>query len=495
MLGCPVPDSEPDDKPLRRKRVSGLLGFVTGQSAEPANGRAAASPHTAGAGRSAPPRGRSGPDPDRPWRVRAPVGASRGTQPPADSGYMVVVDEQVADHDPLVDPAYDADDRNWVRYRPAWGGTFRLLLFAVIAVLAVMWLRGRIYGWVDDQIAPDVPPGLQVELSIEPGSSLNDIAGDLYAAGVISNATVFRYWLRCEGELTIIGFLGCDNVTAVEAGDYLLRENMSFESVLEVLSEGPESVEVVAFERITIPEGLRWTEMADLLVRENPAFVRAELESAFASLVEEADYLPPEAQVRTLEGMLFPATYQITPGGLTDEHGFLRRLSDEFDQRFANLLAEFDLPPGMELPPELAELGLRPYDVVVTASLIEEEALVPEDRSKIARVIYNRLANNEPLHIESTICYAAGKPCAELTGADFDLQSPWNTRLVRGLPPTPISAPGEASLQAALRPAEGDWLFYVLTDAGGVAGAHHFSVTLEEHNAAVQVCREIGYCE
>lgn len=491
-----MPDSGPDGEPQRRKRVSGLLGFVTGQSSEPASGRAATSSRTAGSGRGAPPRGRSGPDPDRPWRFRDPVGAHGGAQPPADSGYMVVVDEQVAGHDPLVDPAYDADDRNWVRYRPPWGGAFRLLLLVVIAVFAVMWLRGRIYGWVDDQIAPEGPSGTQVELSIEPGSSINDIAGDLHAAGVISNATVFRYWLRCEGELTITGFLGCDNVTAVEAGDYLLRENMSFESVLAVLSEGPESsAEIAAFERITIPEGLRWTEIADLLVRENPAFVRAELESAFASLVDEADYLPPEAQVRNLEGMLFPATYQITPGGLTDERSFLRRLSDEFDRRFASLLAELDLPPGMELPPELAELGLRPYDVVVTASLIEEEALVPEDRPKIARVIYNRLANDEPLHIESTICYAADKPCSELTGADFDRQSPWNTRVVRGLPPTPISAPGEASLRAALRPAEGDWLFYVLTDAGGVEGAHHFSVTLEEHNAAVQVCREIGYCE
>ena len=128
------------------------------------------------------------------------------------------------------------------------------------------------------------------------------------------------------------------------------------------------------------------------------------------------------------------------------------------------------------------------------ASLIEEEAVVPQDRAKIARVIYNRLAEGMRLDIDATACYAAAKSCADLTSADIQRESPWNTRVVTGLPPTPISAPGEASLLAALQPDDGEWLFYVRTDEEGVRGAHHFSVTYEEHLENVQVCRELEYC-
>ena len=479
--------TENDRTPGRGRRRSGLLEFVTGRTGDPAPSarRPSSESRLEREGRA----GRAGRAPSgrQAWRDPA-EGPGRAPGP------IVVADEQFADHDPLVDPVYDADDRNWVRYRPAWGGVLRLLLFGFVVVAALLWLRNAIYAWVDAQVDPAGPQGAPVEFTVVPGSSVNDIAGDLNAAGVISNSTVFRFWLRCDGELTITGFLGCDSVTSVEAGDYLLNENMGFEAVLEALSEGPEFSQPAVFERITIPEGLRWTEMADLLVDRNPAFVRSELESAFASLVDEADYLPPDAEFRTLEGLLFPATYEITPSGLADEQAFLRRLSDEFDRRFSRLLAELDLPPGQQLPPELAELGLRPYDVVVAASLIEEEAVVPEDRPKIARVIYNRLNNDEPLYIDASVCYGADKSCLDLTRADLERETPWNTRLVRGLPPTPISAPGEASMRAALQPADGDWVYYVRTDEGGVAGAHHFSVTLEEHNSFVPLCRDLGYC-
>ena len=397
---------------------------------------------------------------------------------------MMVVEEEL-DEDFLVDPVYDADDRNWVRYRPSWGGFARLVVLIVVVVLAVGWVRGRIYGWVDAQITPEGLPKDAVELTIPQGASVNEIAGELQSAGVISNATVFRYWLRCDGELTITGFLGCDTVVAVEAGDYILYENMDFESVRTVFDAGP-LPEV--FELVRIPEGLRWSEMAPRLLQENPAFEWEDLEAAYLSLVREASYLPDDAPVRTLEGMLFPATYDIGADDLADEHGFLLRLSDEFDRRFARLLQ------GPGLHPDIVELGLVPYEVVIVASLIEEEALVSEDRAKISRVIYNRLAEGMRLDIDATACYAAAKSCADLTAADIRLESPWNTRVVSGLPPTPISAPGEASLVAALQPADGDWLFYVRTDEGGVRGAHHFHRTLGEHQEQVTICRELGYC-
>ena len=390
---------------------------------------------------------------------------------------------------PPDDPAYDSDDRNWVRYRPRWGGLMRILLFALLIAASVMWLRNRIYQWIDEQVDPAGPAGGEVEYTVVSGASVNDVAGDLHAVGVISNATVFRYWLRCDGQLAISEFLGCDSSISVEAGDYEFKENMDFKEVLGILTAGPAPADPVALARITIPEGLRWAEMADLLVERNPSFTRSELESAFTSLVDEAEYLPDDdGQQRTLEGLLFPATYDIYRGGLADERAFLLRLSDEFDRRFGSLMGEVGLPP------EYNELELRPYDIVVIASLVEEEALIDADRPKIARVIYNRYAVGEFLGIDASACFAAAKPCSELTQEDLMRESPWNTRATRGLPPTPISAPGEDSLRAALQPAEGDWLFYVLTDAGGVKGAHHFSETLDEHNEYVRICRELGYC-
>lgn len=397
---------------------------------------------------------------------------------------MMVVTEELGD-DLMVDPVYDADDRNWVRYRPFWGGFIRLVVLAVIVVLVLGWVRGRVYGWVDAQVTPGGLPGDAVELTIPQGASINEIAGELQSAGVISNATVFRYWLRCDGELTIMGFLGCDSVVAVDAGDYILYENLDFGSVRTVFEAGP-LPEV--FELVRIPEGLRWSEMTDRLIAENPAFEREDLEAAYVSVVREASYLPADAPVRSLEGMLFPATYDIAADDVSDEHGFLLRMSDEFDRRLARLLVD----PGMHS--DIVDLGLVPYDVVVVASLIEEEALVAEDRAKIARVIYNRLAEGMRLDIDATACYAAAKSCADLTSEDLRRDSPWNTRAVGGLPPTPISAPGEASLEAALQPTDGDWLYYVRTDEGGVRGAHHFHRTLEEHNTQVLVCRELGYC-
>ncbi len=477
--------SQPDHRAAARtpkkkskNKSSRFADFLTGRSDTPAPPR--------------PPADRGPePQPPPPTTPLPPTTKTPPTTPPPRSGWSsvgtgatVVVEEEVGD-DQYVDPVYDADDRNWVRYRPFWGGFIRLVVLAALVLGVVLWLRGRAYGWVDAQITPDGDRGSAVELTIVPGTSVNEIASELQNAGVISNATVFRFWLRCEGELTITGFLGCDSVTDVAAGDYILWENMDFHSVLDVLNAGPEPE---IFQLVTIPEGLRWTEMTSRLLLENPAFELADLEAAYVSLVQEAQYLPAEAPVRTLEGMLFPATYDIVADSLTDEQGLLLRMSDEFDRRFTRLLDD----PGVAA--DIVELGLTPYQIIVVASLIEEEALVPDDRAKISRVIYNRLTEQMRLDIDATACYAANKSCADLTLEDLRSPSPWNTRAVAGLPPTPISAPGEASLIAALQPAEGDWLFYVRTDEGGVSGAHHFHRTLEEHEQQVEICRALGYC-
>lgn len=421
-----------------------------------------------------------------------PPGPPAGMVPPAavpapeslPPGSVLVVEEDL-EADPLVDPRYDLDDRNWVRYRPSRSGLVRTVLFVVLALASVLWVRAQIYAWIDRQIDPGGEPGGVVEFTIPDGATTNDVASDLAAAGVVSNATVFRYWLRCDGDISIVGFLSCDTEHTFKAGDYELRENMSFEEAVAVLDAGP--IPEVVF-TVTVPEGLRWTEMVDRLVAENPRFERDELEAAFTDPSVTSEFLPPDVPFGSMEGLLFPATYDIPEDQLGDEQRFLQRMAAEFDRRFSALLDD----PGPA--PVIEQLGLRPYDVVIVASLVEEEAKIDADRPRIARVIYNRLLAGERLGIDATACYAANKPCSELTAADLENPSPWNTRAVSGLPPTPIAAPGEASLRAALQPAEGDWFWYVLTDEGGVPGAHTFATTESEFTAAVAVCREKGYC-
>ena len=113
----------------------------------------------------------------------------------------------------------------------------------------------------------------------------------------------------------------------------------------------------------------------------------------------------------------------------------------------------------------------------------------------MARAIYNRLEAGDLLGIDASTYYAVGKAFTDdLTQEDLDSPSPWNTRAVAGVPPTPIAAPGEASLLAALQPEPGDYYYWVRTNEGGVAGAHTFSVTAAEHEAATVICRELGFC-
>ncbi|MEM9201870.1 MAG: endolytic transglycosylase MltG [Actinomycetota bacterium] len=388
---------------------------------------------------------------------------------------------------PMVDPRYDHEDRNWVRYRTSWGGFLRLVLFVLVIIWLITTVRGRIYGWVDAQIEPDGPAGELVEITIPSGASTNNVATILETEGVISNATVFRYWLRCEGELTIRDFLGCDAERSFQAGDYEINQNLSFEAAVATLDQGPIPEIFVDF---TIPEGLRLTELVDRLVAVNTNFDRAELLAALRSPNLVSDYVDPNAPADLrLEGTLFPATYDVAEEDVADEGRFLQRMADTFDQRYESLLGEVGRDPA------ILELGLSDYDVIIIASMIEEEARVDVDRPLMARAIYNRLAAGMRLQIDATIYYGLGKSFTEgLTRSEIDTETPYNTYTIDGLPPTPIAAPGEAALRAALAPADGDFIFWARTDANGIVGAHTFSVTNAEHEEAVVICRDLGYC-
>jgi UPF0755 protein len=199
----------------------------------------------------------------------------------------------------------------------------------------------------------------------------------------------------------------------------------------------------------------------------------------------DAPYVPP-LPFPFREGLLFPDTYNVDEDAATNELALVKRMRDQMDK----VLNDVHAADGA------AQLGVSEYDILKIASLIEEEAKVDADRPKIARVIYNRLQRNMTLGIDATTRFAVGKAAGEpLTQSDLDSDSPWNTRKVRGLPPTPIASPSKKSIEAALNPTPDEkWLYYVLTDEGGVKGAHTFADTSREFENAKKICVEKGYC-
>jgi len=367
-------------------------------------------------------------------------------------------------------------DVRWVRHRPVFGPLPRWGLVVALVALALVVGYRLFLGWVDDQLTPDGLPGDDVEFTIVEGWSTNDVVVSLGDAGVIDNPAMFRQWMRCPSAIRWLLDCPADVEYSFQAGDYVLREHLGFEAAVTLLDAGPLPEEVI---RVTVPEGLTLEQTVARLMREMPLFDEDELRAALVSDRLRWEHGTTEHRDRAVEGLLFPDTYQLDEATVADELGLLLRMH----RQFLRVVGELDLVA------RAAGFGLSPYEVVVLASLIEEEALLDGDRPKISRVIHNRLASGWRLGIDASSRYAVGKTAGEpMTTEDLSVVSLWNTRVVVGLPPTPISAPGRASLEAALAPVPGPWLYYVRTDEGGVPGAHTFATTATEFEAARRIC-------
>jgi UPF0755 protein len=177
------------------------------------------------------------------------------------------------------------------------------------------------------------------------------------------------------------------------------------------------------------------------------------------------------------EGILFPETYRVAADA--DELAVLKEMVGLLDRTMTDL----NVASAQE------RFKLSPYEILIVASLVEEESKVPEDRPKVARVIYNRLKQGIPLGIDATSRYEAEIEGRDRSDIDFTSASPYNTRRQKGLPPTPIASPGRASIEAALNPADGPWIYYVLQDA---EGHHFFTASNSEFINAKRKCAEQG---
>ncbi len=285
-----------------------------------------------------------------------------------------------------------------------------------------------------------------VPVTIPAGSSGGDVVSLLHDRGVV----------RCGGIVGRILLRGTGKADQIRAGSYHLTTNMTLAHAVDVLSTAPPPAPIV---HLTIPEGYRLTQIADRVQQELGIPAGAFLRLAQRTSWSLAPYLPSG---RGTEGFLFPQTYFFAKDGTTANDVVKR------------LLAEF-ATEAKTLPwANTKRLGLSAYDIVIVASIIEREAFVASDRPKVAAVIYNRLADGMTLGMDSTIAYIDPDPSNGLTVSDFKIQSPYNTRLHTGLPPTPIASPGLASLRAALAPANVPYLYFVTC---GSAGHQRFSTT------------------
>lgn len=339
------------------------------------------------------------------------------------------------------------------------GGGRRWLKVVLGLVLAVLLMLALVGVWVQGQIDPG-NPGEQVAVVIPRGATTAQIAAILDEQGVISNASLFKFYVRLKGE------------GPFQAGNYQLRENDSFDDVLAVLGKGAKAES----DRITIPEGLTLVEIADRVGKLEGRSADKFLQLARSGQVA-SPFSPPGST--NLEGLLYPSTYELKKG--EDELAILQRMVDAF--------AVAGQQVGLQ--DSQAKVGLTPYQVVIVASMIEREARIPDERGMVARVVYNRLEKGIKLGIDATIRYGVNRPTQPLRRSDLDTDGPYNTRTRAGLPPTPIAAPGEATLRAALNPTPGPWIFYVLADE---SGRHTFATTDAEFTRAVQECRRKKLC-
>lgn len=276
----------------------------------------------------------------------------------------------------------------------------------------------------------------QVVVQVKPGESAYGLAVRLVELDVVKSAAAFRKAASNE-----------PRASSLQPGYYELRKRMSAASALALLLDPGARL----LGRVTIPEGS--TENQTLaLIAKNSKVPLAELKQAAAN--PAALGLPAYAQGR-LEGFLFPATYDVEPG--TSAVQVLTMMVNRFQESAAQL----------GLVERSKALGLTPYQVVIVASLIERESRLKEEYPKVSRVVYNRLKKNMTLGIDASILYGLGRTSGVLKQSDLEKNTPYNTRLRPGLPPTPIASPGDAALEGALAPATGDWLYYVLASKDG----------------------------
>jgi UPF0755 protein len=330
----------------------------------------------------------------------------------------------------------------------------RRSLIILTSLLVVLYFAGRltsgaVEAWLEQPF--DGSADRTVMIEVHRGATAGDVARSLAAEGVIRDPRVLQWWLRVTGR-----------AGQVHAGSYEFSGAHSVREVAEILLSGR-----VLLRAVTIPEGSTRWQVAETVAEAGFGTYEEALEAT--GQVELIADLDPQAS--DLEGFLFPDTYMALESAAAAE--VVEMMVDRFRRTWT---------ASRQALAEGGGLSLR--EVVTLASLVETEAAIAHERPLVAAVYRNRLERGMLLQCDPTLLYALvldGRTDRNIRRADFENDSPYNTYRFRGLPPGPIANPGEASLDAALRPAEVEYLYFVARNDG----SHAFSRTLREHNAMV----------
>jgi UPF0755 protein len=341
------------------------------------------------------------------------------------------------------------------------GSKRSLILLALLAGLGIAAWRANIL-WSEAispiETATEASNQKPVTLQIAQGTSARQIGEELQALGLIRSTTAWNLWTRW---LTTQ-----DSAGGFQAGTYNLSRTDSLPAIASKIWSGD-----VAQTSFTIPEGWNLKQMANYFEQEGFFSAKDFLQATQQFSPTDYPWLPQvNSGYPRLEGYLFPDTYQVEAGKITPDD-VIKQMLDRFEQIALPLYQQAGKP------------SLTVAEWVTLASIVEKEAVIADERSRIAGVFHNRLKQGMALGADPTVEYGLGvqqTPDRPLTFAEVNTPSPYNTYINAGLPPTPISSPGLASLKATLNPEQTDYLYFVAR----YDGTHVFSRTLAEHQTA-----------
>jgi UPF0755 protein len=331
-------------------------------------------------------------------------------------------------------------------------GRFRRRRILALSLL----LAGVLFAWFLIALfqPPPFDPGEgsgEAIVTVPEGASASEVADLLTENEVVSNGTLFQWRLQLAGK--------SDQILP---GRYVLAHDMSYGDAIDRLTSSGGKVNV------TIPEGEDRTQIAATIADLG-------LSGEYLAASKSSKGFDPNRyganNPKSLEGFLFPATYELDPGASVEQ--LVAEQLDGFRQNIAAVNMSY-----------AKSKNLTVYDVLTIASMIDKEVMVPSERPLVAAVIYNRLSRGMPLGIDATTRFEFHNYSGEITQSQLQSPSPYNTRTHAGLPPTPIGNPGVAAIEAAAHPAKVNYLFYVVNGDG--SGRHCFTASEQEFNQLVE---------
>jgi UPF0755 protein len=327
-------------------------------------------------------------------------------------------------------------------------------LIIIIGILALLTWGIRSFMYAHALKPVDKNDTARISVTIPSGSSAEDIGELLEEKDVIRSAGAFKKYAKKE-----------DKTSSLQAGTFVLQKSMSTNEIVDALTAG-QTGEI----SVTIPEGYTVKDI-DALLAEKGLIDEGDIaECARTCDFSSFDFLPSNANLAPrggqLEGYLYPDTYFVSSVGFAPQ-SFLERLLNTFEAKVIDAHQK-----------DIAEGGHSLHEIVTMASLIEEETRTQDERAVVSGILWKRFNEGIGLYVDASNRYILDKPTAAITAGDLDMDSPYNLRKYRGLPPGPIANPGIQSIVAALKPESSPYYYYL----HGSDGQIRYAVTNDEHN-------------